>query len=304
MIILPHVERELCRNCGVGRTRDKHYSSAKALDSGRLFNIRCIRFCLTRTGHRRNKTYRCELLRRAYGQTQEVRPETAGTPAHRHSQPQLCGHLRRIVSREPVLRPQRPATSALRDAATPSRRGPVHRRGGRRVRRLSPNLLSGPDGFRTCRPDRAVAQTARPQARSQAFRGSHRAGAAIENCLTWSNYHRMPQSYQREVRNHRSPSQPRTSAAGQKKTPLVERRFRYRLMPARPTSYCANEWLSPMDRSSPLKAEALSFVAAWRGGRNYGVPRRLHHHWQHGGPATLKRQGRRCPQSSSNLLPV
>jgi hypothetical protein len=74
-------------------------------------------------------------------------------------------------------------------------------------------------------------------------------------------------------------------------------------MPARPTSYYANEWLSPMDSSSTPKAEALSFDVAWRGGRNYRVPR-LRHHWPRGGPATLKQQGRQCPQSSSNLLPV
>src|SRR5215211_469152 len=190
MIILPHMERELCRTCQIGRALEKRPASAKVLDFYRLFNIWRRRICLTRTGHRRNNTYSCKLLKRAYGQTQEVRTETAGTPAHRHSQLIRRGHLRCFVSREPVLRPQRPSTSTLRDAATPSRRGPVHRRGGRSVRRLSPNLLSGPDGFRTCRPDRFDAPTARPQGRSQAFRGGHRACPELEARLTWSNYQR------------------------------------------------------------------------------------------------------------------
>ena len=304
MVIMPHVEKELCRTGQVCWASTGKVFPTKTLYYLLIFNVRFLRYRLTSIRHRRNKTYSCKLLKRAHGQTQEVRTETAGTSAHRHSQPLRRGHLRRLVSRAPVLRPQRPAPSALRDAATPSRRGPVHRRGGRRFRRLSPNLLSGPSGFRTCRPDRPNAPTTRSQARSQTFRGGHRACPELEARLTWSHYQRMRQGDQREVRYHRAPSQSRTSAAGQKKTPPVERRFHYRLMPARPTSYCANEWLSPRDSSSPLKAEAWSCVAAWRAGRNYGVPRRLQCHWQRDGPATFKQQDRRRPQSSSNLWPV
>src|SRR6266849_3061620 len=245
MVYLPHMERELCRRALPSCIDGQWLMIANtSYYYGLLANLR-LQLSLTSIRYRRNNIYSFnQLVGRAYGQTQEARSETAGTQAHRHPQPVPGCRLRRFVSREPVLRPQRPAASALRDAATPPRRRPFNRRCSGSIRRLSPNFLSGTSGFRTCWPDGSDAQATRPAGRSQAFRRSNRACAELEAFLAGANHYRMRQGDQREVRDRRSPSQPRTGAAGQKKTPQVEGRFLCRLVPARPTSYCANEWRS------------------------------------------------------------
>src|SRR5258706_13172336 len=102
MVILPHMERELCRLALVRRASTHRLITINPLVYGYLTDRARTRLCLTTTRERHNNID-SNFTGESYGQTQQGRSETTGAQTHWHTQSSPGRWLRHFVSRESVL---------------------------------------------------------------------------------------------------------------------------------------------------------------------------------------------------------
>ena len=102
-------------------------------------------------------------------QARQDRRQDCGTEPKRNPQSAPRGGGRCAVSQQSILRRPRPAANPIRDAASPSRRGPIDCRCCSGFRSVTPHLLPGTGRVRRARPGWVGASAARPQGTTQAL---------------------------------------------------------------------------------------------------------------------------------------